>query len=125
MNHNKPIHVSLTMGLFALWSCFDEKPKEKEPDLGIKHVVVIGFDGLSPDGLQTANTPNFDKLMHEGAHTFHARAVLPTSSSANWASMIMGSGPEQHGISSNVWERDNFELPAVTQGDDFLFPTIA
>ena len=90
----------------------------------VKHVVVIGFDGLSPDGIRNANTPTFDRIIKEGAHSFHARAVLPTSSSSNWASMIMGAGPEQHGITSNSWEKDNFTLPAVTQKEDFLFPTI-
>ncbi|CAM3435176.1 alkaline phosphatase family protein [Zobellia roscoffensis] len=91
---------------------------------GIEHVVVIGFDGLSPDGLQNAATPTFDRLIQEGAYSMHARAVLPTSSSTNWASMIMGAGPEQHGITSNAWERDNFTLPAVTQSEEFIFPTI-
>ncbi|WP_276168766.1 alkaline phosphatase family protein [Zobellia alginiliquefaciens] len=93
-------------------------------NLGIEHVVVIGFDGLSPDGLQNAETPTFDKIIAEGASTMHARAVLPTSSSSNWASMIMGAGTEQHGITSNSWQRDNFVLPAVAQSEDFLFPTI-
>ncbi len=95
-----------------------------ENNLGIEHVIVIGFDGLSPDGLENASTPIFDSLIREGSSTMHARAVLPTSSSTNWASMIMGAGPEQHGITSNAWERDNFTLPAVTQSEDFLFPTI-
>lgn len=90
----------------------------------IKHVVVIGFDGLSPDGLRQAHTPTFDQLIAEGASSMHARAVLPTSSSSNWASMIMGAGPEQHGITSNDWERDDFVLPTVVQDDAFLFPTI-
>lgn len=107
---------------FLLWSLFvRSQPVE---DLGISHVVVIGFDGLSPDGLNKAETPNFDKLIREGASTMHARAVLPTSSSTNWASMIMGAGPEQHGITSNAWEKDNLVLPAVVQHDDFLFPSI-
>lgn len=97
---------------------------QKSNNLGIEHVVVIGFDGLSPDGLNNATTPTFDRLMEEGSASMHARAVLPTSSSPNWASMIMGAGPEQHGITSNAWERDNFTLPAVTQSEDFLFPTI-
>lgn len=97
---------------------------QTETHLGIEHVIVIGFDGLSPDGLANATTPVFDKLMREGAFTMHARAVLPTSSSTNWASMIMGAGPEQHGITSNAWERDNFILPAITQSEDFVFPTI-
>ncbi len=110
-----------TMGLLALWSC-NTKTSETEQD--IAHVIVIGFDGLSPDGLRKADTPTFDRVMAEGAHTLHARAVLPTSSSPNWASMIMGAGPEQHGITSNAWERDNLILPTVAQGDPFLFPTI-
>ncbi|WP_405410320.1 alkaline phosphatase family protein [Maribacter sp. Asnod1-A12] len=112
----------LTIGMTSLWSCnYDRLDNlEDEPT----HVVVIGFDGLSPDGLLHASTPTFDKLMSEGASTMHARAVLPTSSSTNWASMIMGAGPEQHGITSNSWEKDNFMLPAVTQSEPFLFPSI-
>lgn len=112
----------MTIGILFLWSC--AKKESGAPDLGIEHVVVIGFDGLSPDGLENATTPNFDRLMHEGSYTMNARAVLPSSSSPNWASMIMGAGPEQHGITSNAWETDNFVLPAVAQGEDFLFPTI-
>jgi hypothetical protein len=38
--------------------------------------------------------------------------------------MIMGAGPEQHGITSNSWEKDNLVLPAVTQSEPFLFPSI-
>ncbi|WP_198439687.1 alkaline phosphatase family protein [Pareuzebyella sediminis] len=112
----------LTIALTVLWSLFSNAQEPK--GMGIEHVIVVGFDGLSPDGLQNAQTPMFDELMRDGASTLHARAVLPTSSSSNWASMIMGAGPEQHGITSNAWERDNFTLPAVTQGEDFLFPTI-
>lgn len=89
-----------------------------------KHVIVIGIDGLSPDGILHSPTPNIDFLMGNGAYTFHARAVLPTSSSPNWASMIMGAGPEQHGITSNAWERDEHILTPVTTGIDGIFPTI-
>ncbi|PKA98165.1 Fn3 domain-containing protein [Flavobacteriaceae bacterium MAR_2009_75] len=112
----------MTIALFVLWSIYMNA--QKAPTQKIEHIVVMGFDGLSPDGLQNADTPTFDKIIAEGASTMHARAVLPTSSSSNWASMIMGAGTEQHGITSNAWERDNFTLPAVTQSEDFLFPTI-
>ncbi|MFT6731513.1 MAG: putative AlkP superfamily pyrophosphatase or phosphodiesterase, partial [Glaciecola sp.] len=111
----------MAIGIFSLWFCVSVKAQKSQQ---IKHVVVLGFDGLSPDGLEKANTPNFDKLISEGASTMHARAVLPTSSSTNWASMIMGAGPEQHGITSNSWEKNNFVLPPVVQSEDFLFPTI-
>ncbi len=120
---NRPIVLAMTIGMLSLWSsCSFKKPDNK--GLGVEHVIVIGFDGLSPDGLQNSKTPTFDRLIREGSSTMHARAVLPTSSSPNWASMIMGAGPEQHGITSNAWEKDNFVLPTVTQYDDFLFPTI-
>ncbi len=114
--------ILTAIGITFLWSCGVREPQKA--DLGIAHVVVIGFDGLSPDGLENALTPNFDSLMKEGSYTMHARSVLPSSSSSNWASMIMGAGPEQHGITSNDWEKDNYVLPAVTQSEDFLFPSI-
>ena len=116
---HKTIVFMIILGSF--WSCA-KSGHDNTPI--VKHVVVIGFDGLSPNGLKNAITPTFDKIMSEGAYSMHARAVLPTSSSTNWASMIMGAGPEQHGITSNSWEKDNFVLPTVTQSEDFLFPSI-
>ena len=91
---------------------------------GIKHVVVIGVDAMSPDGIMNAETPTMDELMKTGAYTLNARGVLPTSSSTNWASMVSGAGPEQHGVTSNNWERDDHTLPAVITGSEDIFPTI-
>lgn len=80
------------------------------------YVVVVGFDGLSPRGIAEATTPTFDRLLAAGAHTMQARAVMPTSSSSNWGSMIMGVGPEQHGITSNDWQPDKFTIAPVRRG---------
>lgn len=91
---------------------------------GIEHVVVIGVDGMSPDGLRKAKTPVMDKMIANGAVKWNVRTVLPSSSSSNWASMIMGTGTEVHGILDNGWERDNFSLPPVVSGNTGLFPTI-
>lgn len=88
------------------------------------HVIIIGVDGLSPDGIRVANTPAMDGLMQRGAFTLHARAVMPSSSGANWGSMIMGTGPEQHGVISNDWRTDNLVLPPTVVRDDNHFPTI-
>lgn len=90
----------------------------------IKHVVVIGVDAMSPEGIRHANTPTLDTLSQMGAFTFTARGVLPTSSSANWKSMVSGAGPEQHGVVTNAWERDDFSLPPVATGMENIFPTI-
>ena len=119
MNYMKFLIVGI--GIFSQWSCSTDTAKQSPI---VKHVVVIGFDGLSPDGLENAATPNFDGTMAQGAYTLHARAILPTNSTPNWASTIMGAGPAQHGITSNSWNRNNIVLPTVTQSDDFLFPTI-
>ena len=70
----------------------------------IQHVIVIGVDGMSPDGIQKANTPKLDSILKVAAYSFKCQAVLPTSSSPNWASMIMGAGPDKHGVTSNSWQ---------------------
>ena len=93
-------------------------------DRQAKHVIVIGIDGMSPDGILNASTPVLDKLMDEGSYTLNARAVLPTSSSTNWKTMVSGAGPEQHGVTSNGWERDTYILPPASKGDEDIFPTI-
>jgi predicted AlkP superfamily pyrophosphatase or phosphodiesterase len=91
---------------------------------GVEHVVVIGIDGLSPDGISKAKTPTFAKLVKQGASTMHARGVMPTVSSPNWASMIMGAGPEQHGVTSNDWTPENAKIQPTAKGSDKMFPTI-
>ena len=91
---------------------------------GVQHAVMVGVDGLSPDGVRHADAPNLKRLREQGAWTFHARGVMPTSSSPNWASMIMGAGPEQHGVTSNDWEPDKFEIAPTAQGPGGIFPTV-
>jgi predicted AlkP superfamily pyrophosphatase or phosphodiesterase len=90
----------------------------------IKHVVIVGIDGLAPAGIRDAKAPTFARLRAHGAWTMHARAVMPTSSSPNWASMIMGAGPEQHGVTSNDWERDKFTFEPVVRGPEGIYPTM-
>lgn len=95
---------------------------DRNPNAG--HVIIIGIDGLSPDGILNAETPVMDHMMENGSYSLHARAVMPSSSGANWGSMIMGAGPEQHGIISNDWRVDNFVLHPNVVRDDNLFPTM-
>lgn len=102
-------------------SCMQQK--EQYPS-GIAHVIVIGVDGMSPDGIRHAQTPVMHRMMAAGAVKWNVRTVLPSSSSPNWASMIMGAGPEQHGVLDNDWERDEHSLPPVTMGEEGIFPTI-
>lgn len=98
--------------------------KPSVPQQMARHVIVIGVDGMSPDGIANGYTPVMDSMIAQGSSSMHARAVMPSSSGANWGSMIMGVGPEQHGIHSNDWTTSNFELhPTVTRNRN-LFPTV-
>ncbi|WP_136466112.1 alkaline phosphatase family protein [Flagellimonas onchidii] len=110
--------IALTIPLL---SC---EVKKKSSTAQIEHVVVIGIDGMSPDGIQNARTPMLDSMIQKGASTMHGRAVLPSSSSPNWASMIMGADTEQHGITSNGWEKFDHQLPPVVVTPNGTFPTI-
>lgn len=93
-----------------------------QPEAG--HVVIIGVDGLSPPGIRAADTPVMDKICAHGACTHEMRDVLPTKSSPNWASMVTGATPEQHGVTSNKWQRDNRSILPVVTGSEDIFPTL-
>ena len=60
------------------------------------------------------------------ASTFYARSVIPTSSGSNWASILMGAGTEEHGVTSNSFDPNEPGLPPVAsgKGKNGLFPTI-
>jgi arylsulfatase A-like enzyme len=106
--------LALVLSLPAVWAA---RPV-------VRHVVVIGVDGLGVTWLPKAKTPNFDTIRETGCWTFHARGVMPTVSSPNWASMIMGAGPEQHGVTSNDWKPDKFDFPPTVKGPGGIFPTM-
>src|SRR5210317_164811 len=117
----KTVFLLLVLATFNI-ACTPEQKETLTPQAD--HVILIGVDAMSPDGIVNAETPVLDNLMQNGAYTLNARGVLPTSSSTNWASMVSGAGPEQHGVTSNGWERDDYTLPPVITGTEDIFPTI-
>jgi hypothetical protein len=87
-------------------------------------VLIIGIDGLGAAQLRGVRLEHMGRLMQEGASTLHARGVLPTVSSPNWASMIMGAPPEFHGITSNEWTGRQPSIPPVAVTSAGRFPSI-
>lgn len=88
----------------------------------VKHVILMGFDGLGAYGFSEAEAPNIKQLMQDGAWSLQARAVLPSSSAVNWASMLMGAGPTLHGYTE--WDSQVPEIPSVDKNRYGIFPTI-
>lgn len=114
----------LTAGIVSLCWCAAASGQKAEVH-PVEHVIIIGIDGLSVEAVQTARTPRLHELMAHGAWTLEARGVMPTLSSPNWASMITGAGPEQHGITSNgVLLQKMVTLPAVCRDEEGMFPTM-
>lgn len=109
----------------SLFSCATERGcMGKKIKNGPKHVVLVGFDGLSAHAVKSdkAKMPVFKKLMEQGASTLENRSVLPSSSAVNWASMFMGAGPELHGYTE--WGSARPDLPSRVLTDNGMFPDI-
>ena len=109
----------------SLFSCATERGcVGKKIKNGPKHVVLVGFDGLSAHAVKSdkAKMPVFKKLMEQGASTLENRSVLPSSSAVNWASMFMGAGPELHGYTE--WGSAKPDLPSRVLTDNGMFPDI-
>lgn len=87
-----------------------------------KHIILIGSDGFGGYAFDKAKVPNLRKMMQNGAYSLEARAVLPSSSAVNWASMIMGSGPELHGYTE--WGSKIPEMPSRVIGKGGIYPSI-
>lgn len=88
-----------------------------------KHIVLVGFDGLSSYSLNNgAEMPQFRSMIQDGCYTLENRSVLPSSSAVNWASMFMGAGPELHGYTE--WGSSTPDLPSRVLNEHGIFPDI-
>lgn len=90
---------------------------------GVKHVILIGLDGMAANTFAAADMPTLRSMMEQGAWTLHSRSILPSSSACNWASMFMGVGPEMHGY--NTWGSSKPDFHSIEIGPYGIFPTIA
>ena len=87
-------------------------------------VILIGIDGMSTDGFQTARIPGMMELIQNGALSIKTRGVMPTVSAPNWETILTGAGPEQTGVTKNGWTVKNHTIePEVTDKEGY-FPSI-
>ena len=88
----------------------------------IEHVILIGSDGFGAYAFENAKVPNLRLMMEQGSWSLKARTVLPSSSAANWASMVMGAGPELHGYTT--WGSKAPDMPARVLDEYGMFPSL-
>jgi hypothetical protein len=93
---------------------FDWKPKEYEEYTDKdqentkpvnKRVITIVIDGMRKDRFQLAHTPFLDKLRKNGTEYAQMETVYPARTVVCFTSMMTGTYPHEHGITSNmVWK---------------------
>lgn len=90
----------------------------------VRSVVLVASDGLSADVVRRnpGAFPHIEALMARGASTLEARSVLPSSSAVNWATLLMGAGPEMHGYTE--WGSRTPEVEPIATSEYGIFPGI-
>jgi hypothetical protein len=70
-----------------------------------KKVITIVIDGMRKDRFQLAHTPFLDKLRKNGTEYAQMETVYPARTVVCFTSMLTGTYPHEHGITSNmVWK---------------------
>jgi len=75
--------------------------------------VLLIVDGLRPDALTLARTPNFDALRARGAVTWRASSLMPTVTLPVHTSIFHSVPATRHGITTNVWTPMARPLPGL------------
>ena len=80
------------------------------------YVALIGVDG-SGNAFKDVDSPNYDSIFENGAVKLDSRAVDPTNSAENWASMLHGVLPSKH-------RRNNTNTGQEAYPEDSIYPSI-
>ncbi|NPV08129.1 MAG: nucleotide pyrophosphatase [Anaerolineae bacterium] len=67
-----------------------------------RRILIVCVDGLGPDYLEASDTPVLDGLARSGC-VVKGRSALPSVTNVNNVSIITGTPPRLHGITSNYW----------------------
>ena len=68
-----------------------------------KRVLMFLVDGFDPAYVQPVRMPRLAALMKAGASTLDGRGVLPSLTNVNHISLLTGTYPARHGLSTNFY----------------------
>ncbi len=90
-------------------------PKVRHFTVKDSFVFVVVVDGLRPDALQRAQTPNLDRLWESGLYSWIAQTVMPSTTLPAIASLLSGVPPQRHQIDWNYWapELGRITVPTI------------
>ena len=94
--------VVLLITMMFLWCGLPLRAAEQSNGLPTKKVLILGIDGLRPDALIAANTPNVDRLLENGCFSAEAQTGQYTVSGPGWSSLLTGVWWSKHGVTDVV-----------------------
>lgn len=77
-------------------------------------VLILSIDGLRPDALDRADTPNIDALVARGSYTWLAQTINPSNTLPAHVSMLTGVNPGVHKVTWDDYLPDKGRLSVPT-----------
>jgi len=68
-----------------------------------KYALIITIDGLRPDAIDKADTPNLDSLIKKGSYTHSAKTDQTAKTLPSHTSLVTGLTSKRHGMTGNVY----------------------
>ena len=81
--------------------------------------VMVMVDGLDPEYLESCSTPILRQLAKDG-FMVEGKAMMPTVTNVNNVSLVTGSYPETHGITSNYWFNRQADAEFYMESEEFV-----
>jgi len=81
--------------------------------------IFICLDGCGPEYIEQSDTPNIDRIAKEGFY-WKGKSVIPSVTNVNNVSIITGSPPSIHGITSNYYFDRKSKRGVFMESPDFL-----
>lgn len=80
-----------------------------------EHVFIVSFDGGKPSVMQESKMPTLMSLVKDGAATWQAQTIFPSTTLPSHTSMLTGLSPAKHKVDWNDWQpsRGTIAVPTI------------
>ncbi|MCB0101881.1 MAG: alkaline phosphatase family protein [Anaerolineales bacterium] len=82
-------------------------PPESIAPQPISRVLIVTFDGMRPEAIETAEMTNVIALMQSGAYTMSAQTIMPSNTLPAHAAMVTGTCPAKNAVRWNEYVPQN------------------
>src|SRR5467141_1112587 len=119
-----PLRGAIAFAISLFLACATtSRPAATPPE---RSVVIVVWDGLRPDAIDAADTPNLARLREGGAEFTDHHSTYPTFTMMNSASFATGGFPGTTGYYGNVvWQPGAQGKDSAAKAVDFRQPVFS